>query len=103
MVWYMKSDIRELFSLRRPRRGTVIGSILLYLGAYCLMICVSSVFMELLPGSTENLETSFGAVLEQPFPVILLVIAAMPAGGESCYGDFCLGACGRAWASTKQS
>ncbi len=82
MVWYLKSDVRTLFSLRRPRRGTILGSILLYLGAYCLMICVGAVFMKLLPGSTENLETSFGPVLDQPFPVILLVIAAMPAVGE---------------------
>ncbi len=82
MVWYLKSDVRTLFSLHRPRCGTVMGSILLYLGVYCLMICAGSLFMELLPGSTENLETSFGPVLDQPFPVILLVTAAMPAVGE---------------------
>lgn len=82
MVWYLKSDVRTLFSLRRPRRGTVVGSVLLYLGAYCLVICVGAVLMELLPASTENLEASFGVILDQPFPVILLVIAAMPALGE---------------------
>ena len=82
LVWYLKSDVGTLFSLRGPRRGTIAGSVLLYLGVYCLMICVSFVFTELLPGSTENLETSFEPILDQSFPVLLLAAAVMPAVGE---------------------
>lgn len=79
VVWYMKSDIRTLFSMRRPHLGALPGSILLYLGVYCLMLCLSTILMQLFPGSTQNLNEAFGPIIEQPLPLLLLVIAFMPA------------------------
>lgn len=82
LVWYMKSDVKTLFSLRIPRKGTVLGSVLLYLGTYCLTMVLSVALMALFPESMENVELAFSPIAEQPFVFILLVVALMPAVGE---------------------
>ncbi|MDO4321041.1 MAG: ABC transporter permease subunit/CPBP intramembrane protease [Lachnospiraceae bacterium] len=81
-VWYMKSDIRKLFSLKRPKKHTVLGSVILYFGVYCLILLTAAVLTNLLPQSTSNLQEAFVPIVEAPFPLMLLVIAAMPAVGE---------------------
>lgn len=78
-VWYMKSDYRTLFSLRAPRPAAVPGSVLLYIGTYCLMLAASSVLLKLFPDSAQNLEIAFSPVVEQPFGVLVLVMALLPA------------------------
>ncbi len=82
LVWYMKSDVKTLFSLNAPRKGTVLGSVLLYLGTYCLIMVLSVALMVLFPESMENVELAFSPIAEQPFVFILLVVALMPAVGE---------------------
>ncbi len=82
LVWYMKSDVKTLFSLNAPREGTVLGSVLLYLGTYCLIMVLSVALMVLFPESMENVELAFSPIAEQPFVFILLVVALMPAVGE---------------------
>lgn len=82
VAWYMKSDAKTLFSLQRPAKGTIIGSILLYAGTYCAMLGISTILMTLLPESTQNLEKAFNPIVEQSLPAILLVTAVMPAIGE---------------------
>lgn len=82
LVWYMKSDIKSLFCLQRPRKGTVAGSILLYLGTYCLIMVVSVALAALFPESMENVEIAFSPMTEQPFAILLFVVALMPAVGE---------------------
>lgn len=82
VVWYMKSDAKALFSLQRPAKGTLIGSILLYAGTYCIMMGISTILVALLPESTQNLEEAFNPIVEQSLPAILLVTAVMPAIGE---------------------
>ncbi len=63
LVWYMKSDIKSLFSLQRPRKGTVA-------------------LAALFPESMENVEIAFSPMTEQPFAILLFVVALMPAVGE---------------------
>lgn len=82
MVWYMKSDVRNLFSFRAPRWRTVPGSILLYLGTYCLVLGLGTILSRILPASAENVEAAFLPMTEQALPVLLLVTAVMPAIGE---------------------
>lgn len=79
VVWYVKSDVRTLFSLNRPKLRRIPGSVLLYAGVYCLMLAVSAVLMRLFPGSSENLTETFSVITEQPLSVQLFVIAFMPA------------------------
>ncbi len=82
LVWYMKSDVKTLFSLKAPRKGTVLGSVLLYLGTYCLIMVLSVALRALFPESMENVELAFSPIARQPFVSILLVVALMPAVGE---------------------
>jgi len=79
VVWYMKSDVRTLFSLKKPQKGTLIGSVILYLGTYCLLLALSAILMNLMPQSTADLETTFAPIVEAPLPALLAVTALMPA------------------------
>ena len=82
VVWYMKSDARSLLRLRKPSVRGCAGGVLLYLGTYLLGLFSSMIAMQLLPQSTQNVEASFAGLLEQPFPLLLLLMALMPAVGE---------------------
>lgn len=82
VVWYMKSDAKKLFSMKKPVLSKIPGSISLYIGTYCLVMAISSVLTRWMTESTQNLNESFEMVMEQPFLIILLVIAVMPAIGE---------------------
>lgn len=84
-VWYMKSDVKTLFSLRMPSPKSMLGGVLLYIGTFWLMLVVSAGLAKLFPESVQNLELSFEEILKQPFFLILLVTAVMPAIGEELF------------------
>ncbi len=84
-VWYMKSDVKALFSLKAPSLKSVLGGGLLYIGTFLLMLVVSAGLTRIFPESTQNLEQSFEDILKQPFFLILLVTAVMPAIGEELF------------------
>ena len=84
-VWYMKSDVKALFSLKAPSPKSVLGGGLLYIGTFLLMLVVSTGLTRIFPESTQNLEQSFEDILKQPFFLILLVTAVMPAIGEELF------------------
>ncbi|MDO5539360.1 MAG: ABC transporter permease subunit/CPBP intramembrane protease [Eubacteriales bacterium] len=81
-VWYMKSDVKELFSLHVPRASGVPGGLLLYLGTYCIMITISVFLVKIMPESSVELAESYEMLTEQPLFFVLLVLALMPAVGE---------------------
>lgn len=82
VVWYMKSDVKSLFSLKVPKVKSILGGLLLYVGSYCLMLVVSMVMVTLFPASAEAVGQSFSELFKQPFVLVVLVIAIMPAIGE---------------------
>lgn len=84
-VWYMKSDVKVLFSLKAPSPKSVLGGGLLYIGTFLLMLVVSAGLTRIFPESTQNLEQSFEDILKQPFFLIILVAAVMPAIGEELF------------------
>ena len=85
VVWYMKSDVKQLFSLKAPGVKSIFGGLLLYVGSYCIMLVVSFVMMKIFPQSVENVTQSFSELLQQPFILIVLVVALMPAIGEEIF------------------
>ncbi len=85
VVWYMKSDVKELFSLKLPSVKSVLGGFLLYIGVFLLMLVAGSLLTQLFPESTENLQQSFSELLKQPFGLLILVTAVMPAVGEELF------------------
>ena len=85
IVWYMKSDWKNLFSIRKPKKHSFAGSILLYGGAYCLMLALAVLMSSLLPQSMDRLQSGFDVLFEAPAAVLFLVIAVMPAIGEEIF------------------
>ena len=85
LVWYMKSDVKTLFSLKLPKVKDFAGGFVLYIGIYALMLVVSFVMMSIFPQSAQNTAMTFDALMEQPFVLVLLVMTIMPAIGEELY------------------
>lgn len=85
LVWYMKSDVKTLFSLKVPKVKNVVGGFVLYIGVYALMLIVSYVLTTIFPQSTENIQMTYEIMMEQPFLLVVLVMAIMPAIGEELY------------------
>lgn len=85
IVWYMKSDWKTLFSVRKPRKGSIAGSVFLYAGAYCLMLVAAAFMIRLMPQSAERLQGGLGALFEAPGAVLFFIVAVMPAIGEEIF------------------
>ncbi len=84
-VWYMKSDVKTLFSLKIPSGKSVLGGLLLYIGTYLIMLVAATALSRIFPESTQNVEQAFGEILDHPFILIILVMAVMPAVGEEIF------------------
>lgn len=82
LTWYMKTDQKKLFSLRKPQVSMLPGSILLYIGTYLLVLVSSFLLMKLFPESTQNVNATFDEITNHSFLAVVLVIAVMPAIGE---------------------
>lgn len=81
-VWYMKSDVKKIFSLGIPKASGVFGGALFYVGMYSLVLVLSMVLTKFMPESTSQLEGSYEMLAEQPLLIVLLVLAVMPGIGE---------------------
>ena len=71
-----------MFSFRAPKLKALPGSILLYIGTYALVLLVSMIIAVLFPESMQELGATFDELMSQPFVLVVLVIAVMPAVGE---------------------
>ncbi len=92
VTWYMKSNQKELFSFKKPKKGTIPGSIFLYLGTYCLEMAIAGILIKAFPASAENVSMSFEQLAKQPVILMLIVMALMPAIGEEiCFRGFLYG------------
>lgn len=92
VTWYMKSNQKELFSFKKPKKGTITGSIFLYLGTYCLEMAIAGILIKAFPASAENVSMSFEQLAKQPVILMLIVMALMPAIGEEiCFRGFLYG------------
>lgn len=85
LVWYMKSDVKTLFSMNIPKVKDVAGGFILYIGVYALMLVASFVLVSIFPQSAENTAMTFDALMEQSFLPVVLVMTVMPAIGEELY------------------
>ncbi|MDR2888444.1 MAG: ABC transporter permease subunit [Lachnospiraceae bacterium] len=81
-AWYLKSDWRRLFSVKTPQLRHLIGSVILWIGCFCLVMVLSMVLMPLLPESTQNVNDAFAIFNDLPPVLVWLIMALMPAIGE---------------------
>lgn len=82
LTWYMKTDMKKLFSLQKPQIKMLPGSILLYIGSYLLMLVVSVIFTQIFQESAQNVDATFDSIMEHSLLAVTFVIAVMPAIGE---------------------
>ena len=82
LAWYMKSDMKKLFCLKKPMLKMIPGNILLYIGTYLLVLVASTLLTAIFPESAQTTATNFDILIKSPFALVTFVIAVMPAVGE---------------------
>jgi sodium transport system permease protein len=82
LTWYMKSDIKTLFCIKPTRLRNFITCIFIYIGTFLLVNVLSVILASIFAESTENLEVSYGELMNHPFIMVAVVMAVMPAVGE---------------------
>lgn len=82
ITWYMKSDVKKLFHVNAPKGKPVIGGLIFYVGIYLIVILASAFLSMLFKESAQNVGDTFNVLVQQPIPLVVLVIAVMPAIGE---------------------
>lgn len=82
LCWYMKTDIKQLFGMKSPKKSMLPGSILLYLGTYMAVILLSGILTKLFPEDMQGLQMTFEEIMSKPVFLVVLVVALMPAVGE---------------------
>ncbi len=85
VTFYIKSDLKQLFSLKAPVLKWIFKGLFLYIGTYSIMLIISLLLTNLFPESAQNVEMSFEALIKQPFIFIVLVMAIMPGIGEELF------------------
>ena len=82
LAWYMKTDKKELFSLKSPKLSMIPASFLLYVGTFLVELVAVHFLTKIFPESTENMSITFDEIIKHSFWVVTFVIAVMPAIGE---------------------
>ncbi|MBR1691244.1 MAG: CPBP family intramembrane metalloprotease [Lachnospiraceae bacterium] len=81
-AWYIKSDMKRMFSLRMPKPSAVISAVFLFAGAFLCNLILAGVISVFFRESAQNVEETFAGLFDAPFAVILLITAFLPAVGE---------------------
>lgn len=82
LTWYMKTDKKDLFSLKAPKRYMIPASAFLYIGCFLLELVVVYGLTKVFPQSTENINMAFDEIMNHSFLAVVFVVAVMPAIGE---------------------
>ena len=81
-AWYLKCDRKKLFTIRKISIRNIIATIAVWIGGYSLLCLLSGILSSFLSESAMAVEETFAEFTRQPFWVLFLVIAIMPAIGE---------------------
>lgn len=93
-LWYLKADFKKVLSLQMPKVLHILAALFVWIGGFSLM-CMLAVFLtKIFPESTQ----SMAEYVKQPFWVLVLVMAVMPAVGEELmFRGFIFGTLKRRW------
>ncbi len=81
-AWYMKADVKKLFSFKVPKVKGVLGGICLAFAGLLLALVVGALLSPVFPESAESLKALDEMIKDQPVWAIILVMSVMPAIGE---------------------
>ncbi|MDE6686199.1 MAG: ABC transporter permease subunit [Lachnospiraceae bacterium] len=78
--WYIKTDFKKVFHLKRPKIGDLLTGTLLWVGTYILMMTLTVLFSAVFPGSAESAGQDLLNIWENaPIWLVILSSALLPA------------------------
>ena len=97
-LWYLKADFKKVLSLQMPKVLHILAALFVWIGGFSLM-CMLAVFLtKIFPESTQSMADTMAEYVRQPFWVLVLVMAVMPAVGEELmFRGFIFGTLKRRW------
>ncbi len=81
-AWYMKADYKKLFSLKMPKITSLIGGILLWLGAWLLEQVIIMTLAQFFPSLINTSEELTSIITNNSFWVAFPIVAIAPALAE---------------------
>lgn len=85
VTFYIKSDIKQLFSIKIPSLKWTVKGVFLYVGIYSFILIISLILTNIFPESAQNIEMSYEILMKQSFAFIVLSMAVMPGIGEELF------------------
>ena len=97
-LWYLKADFKKVLSLQMPKVLHILAALFVLIVCFSLM-CMLAVFLtKIFPESTQSMADTMAEYVRQPFWVLVLVMAVMPAVGEELmFRGFIFGTLKRRW------
>lgn len=78
--WYIKTDFKKVFHLKRPKIGDLLTGTLLWMGTYILMMALTVLFSAVFPESAETAGQDLLDIWENaPIWLVILSSALLPA------------------------
>lgn len=81
-AWYMKADVKKLFSLKPVKPVPLLGSVFMGVGAFLGAMLIGGLLIPIFPDSAEGLTQLDNMLIDVPVYLLILVVALMPAVGE---------------------
>ncbi|MBO6016076.1 MAG: CPBP family intramembrane metalloprotease [Lachnospiraceae bacterium] len=81
-AWYIKGDMRKIFSFRKPGAGAIVSALFLAIGCFITNLVLSFGLAALFKESAQNVQETFSALMDEPFALLLVVAVILPAIGE---------------------
>ncbi|MCR5418369.1 MAG: ABC transporter permease [Lachnospiraceae bacterium] len=81
-AWYIRTDIKKLFSFNMPHPAAFAGGFLMFVGAFILALFVGALLAGVFKESADNLVELNDFLSTQSKPLTVIFIALMPAMGE---------------------
>ena len=97
-LWYLKADFKKVLSLQMPKVLHIPAALLVWIGGFSLMCMLAVLLTKIFPESTQSMADTMAEYVKQPFWVLVLVMAVMPAVGEELmFRGFIFGTLKRRW------
>lgn len=97
-LWYLKADFKKVLSLQMPKVLHILAALFVWIGGFSLMCMLAVLLTKIFPESTQSMADTMAEYVRQPFWVLVLVMAVMPAVGEELmFRGFIFGTLKRRW------
>lgn len=86
LAYYIKSDMKNVFSLRIPSFKNIMGAVVLWMGTYFIVMIISNILLTIFPQTLETAEALNNFIFgNSSFITTFLIVAVMPAICEEMF------------------